>query len=914
MLDSETKVPLELATISILTQDSSLVTYKLSDKAGRFAIEGLPLKKKLLVGVTYTGYLGYSSTLQLERGRTDTLAVLLALNTQDTSAVVITATVPVRMNGDTLEINPAAFKLKPDAVVEEMLNQVSGITIWSDGTITVNGKKVQNLLVDGKPFLGSTDTRLATQNLPKTAIERIQLYQEYDRSNIGRQSGPQDSVLTMNIKLKEASKKGYFGKAGAGYGTDNRFESDLSFQVYNKSSSAGIGGGFNNINKSIGNLQEMFQNNTYRNYNPNLYSVGRFGAQGINKNYSVGGVFTHSFAETVNSRQNNRVAVNYNALGTDAYITDLTLQTRTALNVPQFIRSEGIQKTRNDRQDIGINYVKTNSYNDNLSVNGTVNTSNDRGTITTLSEVRDSLNALQSTNRITSLQNRRSDNESLSAAFAKSDRDEPLKNYNLQLNARRGNNASVRDVKSLFASLTDPTKNTYYNRRYATNNESVNIGGTVDYAGFKRLLLGRYNLFGITLNFSQWFNYNRASDDTRVSDYDSTAKQYNVNSRLSNYNRRELLEYTPSLGFSKGFSRWSDTYYRFINVQIRFLEDIKSEKNLSSFAKRNLDRQFRFFRYEGNVNFQRQRREKYQYNLSLYYTKNFQYPSVDQLYTIVDDINAYDIRIGNPALENTVVHRLNLNANFNTQNQKSVYSVNGNISGGYTQSLHPVTDSVINDPSGKRLSYFINGDASSGLNSNYSLNLSRRLKKSNLQLMYNGSFTFNENPNYVDGAANISKAASLSNQFTLQFSLRSLLILNLGKTIQYFRSRQTATGLTPFTNINHTAKAGLVLNYPANVTFSSTIDQIGNSNLVRPVMLWNAFATYRFMKQQGELKLSAMDLLKQYQNITNSVNAYGTSTRITNGLQQFFLLTFSYYPRKFGKTEIKRQGSPETAY
>ena len=92
------------------------------------------------------------------------------------------------MNGDTLEINPAAFKMKNDAVVEELLNQVSGITIWSDGTITVNGKKVQSLLVDGKPFLGATDPRVATQNLPKSAIEKIQLYQEYDRSNIGQQT------------------------------------------------------------------------------------------------------------------------------------------------------------------------------------------------------------------------------------------------------------------------------------------------------------------------------------------------------------------------------------------------------------------------------------------------------------------------------------------------------------------------------------------------------------------------------------------------------------------------------------------------------------------------------------------------------------------------------------------------------
>jgi hypothetical protein len=101
--------------------------------------------------------------------------------------------------------------MKKDAVVEELLNQVSGITIWSDGTITVNGKKVQNLLVDGKPFMGATDPRVATQNLPKSAIDKIQLYQEYDRSKIGQPKQPQDSLLTMNLKLKENSKKGYFG-------------------------------------------------------------------------------------------------------------------------------------------------------------------------------------------------------------------------------------------------------------------------------------------------------------------------------------------------------------------------------------------------------------------------------------------------------------------------------------------------------------------------------------------------------------------------------------------------------------------------------------------------------------------------------------------------------------------------------
>ena len=132
-------------------------------------------------------------------------------------------------------------------------------------------------------------------------------------------------------------------------------------------------------------------------------------------------------------------------------------------------------------------------------------------------------------------------------------------------------------------------------------------------------------------------------------------------------------------------------------------------------------------------------------------------------------------------------------------------------------------------------------------------------------------------------------------------------MLNVGQGFQTYQSKQTASGLMPFKNKNTSTKLSAVLNYPTNFTFSSTLDRLVNSNLNEPTLLWNAFATYRFMKQQGELKLSAMDMLKQYKNIYNNAGPYGTTTRISNGLQQYFLLTFSYYPRKFGKAEIKKQ-------
>ncbi|MDF2192687.1 outer membrane beta-barrel protein [Paraflavitalea sp. CAU 1676] len=909
IMDAATKTPLELATVTVLGPDSAVLAYELSDKNGLFTFDKLPLRKKLLVNITYTGYIAYHTSIQQDTARTDTLSVLLALSSSDT--VVVTAAIPIRMNGDTLEINPAAFKMKNEAVVEELLNQVSGITIWSDGSITVDGKKVQNLLVDGKPFMGATDPRIATQNLPKSAIDKIQLYQEYDRSKIGQQAQPQDSLLTMNLKLKESSKKGYFGKAGAGYGTRDRFEGDLSFQLYNKRSSAGIGGGINNINKNIGNLQEMFQNNTYRNYNPNLYNVGRFGANGINKNHSIGGVLTHNFIESANSRQNDRITLNYNKSGVDAFITDKTYTTRTTVDNPQFIRDEGEQNNRNDRHEVGINYVKTNSYNDNLNINGVLNTSRDNGNSFRTTEVRDSANQLQSTNRITSWSSGKSDNELLNISFGKRKEEQPLQNFNGRIGISRGNTVSERNVISDFESMTDSRKNAFNDRLYTNKNQRLNITGALDYRGFKRLLLGRYNLFGIDLGFDQWFNYTRTTDDAVVSDLDTIAKQRNINQKLSNANKRELIEYTPALTMAKNFSRNLEGGYRNINLQFKLLEDIKIDKNSSSIAQRNLDRSFNLLRYEGSIGYQKYHWEKYQYNASVNYTKSFfEYPSIDRLYTIIDDINAYDIRIGNPNLRNSINHAISINGYFNTQNRKSPYSINGNFNGSYNVSLDPVTDSIINDPSGKRINYYVNAGKSSNINFNYYFNISRKIDKHNLQLMYSGNFRTGKQPNYIDGFNNISTTDNVYNNFTLQFTLNSRLVFTAGQSFQNNRSTPSAPGLKAFKNNNSTAKLGITVNLPFDFTISSTADRVSNSNINKPFVLWNSFATYRFMQQQGELKFSAMDLLKKYQNISNSVYAYGTSTRISNGLQQYFLLTFSYYPRKFGKAEIKsRQGN-----
>lgn len=898
--DSTSKTVLEMATVSLFRPDSSLLTYQLSDKNGAVSFEKLTLKNNLLLNISYVGYNTYNAPY-LVTGK-DSLNIYLSYNAKDSSSVVVKSVIPVRMNGDTLEINPAAFKLKEYQVVEELLNQVPGMTVWADGSITVSGRKVQNVFVDGKPFAGSTDPRIATQNLSKSAIDKIQLYQEYDRENIGNQSRQQtDSILSMNIKLKETAKKGYFGKGGAGLGTDDRFETDLALQTYDKKFSLSVGGGYNNINKNIANLDEMMQNNTYRTNNPNLFRTGRFGVSGINKNHSVGISLTQNFKAENNSRQNNRLTANYTMSGGDSWATNLRIQNRIVAGAEQLIKEEGQQASNYNNHTIGFNYVKNNSYNDNFNLSGSASINDRKGLSTNFTETTDSKGAIQSTNDVVSRQTSQSNNQNLNLSYSKADNDQPLTNFSFNTNLQNSASNSERNVVSVFKSFTVNNRDTSYNRLYLNDNKNYGVRANLIYRGLRRLLFGRYNLGGIDLRLDQIFNINQSNSNSRVSDYDSASKNFVINNNLTNDNNRKTMGYIPGLTLSKFFNKNRLSVYKNLNIQAKIMEDFRWENNQSSIVWRNLNRQMQFFRYEASINYNSFNSQKNNYNISMNYNKNFEYPSIDALYTIVDDINAYNITVGNPNLKNTVIHNLNLNGNYNTQNQKSPYSINAFFGANYNFSQNPVTDSVINALSGKRITYYINADQGKNLNLNYNVNISKRMKKNTLQLMYNGSYNLGNQPNYIDGIYNISKSSRLSNQFTLQFSLATMLVASIAERLEFNQVSQTVSQLNNFTNSSNTTNISINLNYPKDFSIGTTLDHINNSSLAKPTVLWNAFATYRFMKQQGELKLAAMDILKQYQNITNSVNSYGTSTNITNGLQQYFMLTFSYYPRKFGK-------------
>ena len=95
-----------------------------------------------------------------------------------------------------------------------MLEKLPGVEVDKKGNVTVQGKKVTKMLVEGKSFFGG-GSKLAVENIPADALDKIEVIDHFNE--VGFMKKVSDSEdLAMNIKLKDDKKKFVFGDVEAG--------------------------------------------------------------------------------------------------------------------------------------------------------------------------------------------------------------------------------------------------------------------------------------------------------------------------------------------------------------------------------------------------------------------------------------------------------------------------------------------------------------------------------------------------------------------------------------------------------------------------------------------------------------------------------------------------------------------------
>lgn len=155
------------------------------------------------------------------------------------------------MKGDTLVYNADAFQLAEGSMLDKLISMLTGVELKKDGVITVNGRRVDRLLVNGEDFF--TDSpKVALENLPAYTVDKVKVYERmndrdralgYTKEEVGKQP------LAMDVQLKKQYSMGGFANVGGAYGTGGHYGARLFALRFTKQSRIGM---YANINDFMG--------------------------------------------------------------------------------------------------------------------------------------------------------------------------------------------------------------------------------------------------------------------------------------------------------------------------------------------------------------------------------------------------------------------------------------------------------------------------------------------------------------------------------------------------------------------------------------------------------------------------------------------------------------------------------------
>ena len=213
LTDGGENTPIYNSVVALLTpKDSILYKFTRSDKDGKFNIRNIKAGNYILM-TTHSQYADYLDSITINDGENN-MGTISLISKMKLLKEIIIKTGSIRVKGDTTSYRASDFKVDANANVEELLKKLPGIQVDKNGTIKAMGETVEKVLVDGEEFFGD-DPGMAVKNLRADAVKEVQVFNK--KSDQAEFTGIDDGETkkTINLKLKEDKKKGYFGKIDA---------------------------------------------------------------------------------------------------------------------------------------------------------------------------------------------------------------------------------------------------------------------------------------------------------------------------------------------------------------------------------------------------------------------------------------------------------------------------------------------------------------------------------------------------------------------------------------------------------------------------------------------------------------------------------------------------------------------------
>ncbi|NBL64563.1 hypothetical protein GV828_05035 [Flavobacterium sp. NST-5] len=253
--------PLESANILAKPLDENGgIKFAIADNKGRYRID-IPKNMRYELSVSYIGY--QDAVFIVEANAEISEHHFVLKNTGETiKEIVITHDYkPIEIKKDTMTFDVKAFANGNERKMKEVLEKLPGVEVAKNGTVTVQGKKVTKMLVEGDLFFGG-GSKLAVENIPADAIQKIEVIDNFNEVGFMKQVSDSED-LAMNVKLKEEKKKFIFGDVQAGIeagNDDNGFYlGHAALFYYSPKTNFGLIADANNFGKSVFTFDDLMR-------------------------------------------------------------------------------------------------------------------------------------------------------------------------------------------------------------------------------------------------------------------------------------------------------------------------------------------------------------------------------------------------------------------------------------------------------------------------------------------------------------------------------------------------------------------------------------------------------------------------------------------------------------------------------
>ena len=912
LLDADLKEPMVQATIQLFTAtDSTFVGGTVSNNKGVFSIEA-PSNGTYKLRISSVGYQTLQREVTLRRYQNVELGRLL-LSPESImlkEAIVTGRAAQVVARKDTLVYNPEAYRTPEGSPIEELIKRMPGAEVDEDGNITINGKEVKKILLNGKEFmLGDVETAL--KNLPVSIIQNVKFYdQQSDQARItGIEDGERETVLDFTIK--KGMNHGFMTNLDLAGGTEHRYASRGMGSSFTDNTRFVLMGNFNNKEENAGwwnrrglNARKMIGTNFNYDDGDKLKldaSVRWNHRDGDNENNQASENFYSQAYRTFTNNNSKSLSRSDNWNGNLRFewrpdtLTNIMMRTNVSystndgtstsvaatfsddpyLYVADPLTEEGIRQMYNRQLAVNHDVQSSLSYGENKNIWGLLQfyrRLNPRGRNIML-RVEGSAGKNQQENT--------SDNEvQLFQVKNQAGQDSTYftARYNITPSDNSGYVTAVTYSEPLWKGAHLQAS---YEMRY---NQNKSDRQTFDFSG-----LPQNPFAGIAPEYREWVPWSKNVGgnlesptflDRNLSRY-SEYKNYTHNIRLTLRYREEKYDYNVGFLIQPQHSNYIQDYRGI------YVDTIRNVTNLTPM-------------FDFHYNFSDQE------TIRLQYRGDTRQPDITQLLDITDDSNPLYITQGNPGLKPQFTNSLNVYYNnYVTKHKRSIV-----VYANYRNTRNSISNLVrYNAETGGSISRPENINGNWNINGGFTFNTAIDTT-AHWNIGTDTRARYNNYVSYVaqakaDAEKNTTRSINLSERLNLSYR-NDWLEITLDGWCNY---QHTRNELQPTANLDtwqFNYGGQFLVRLPLDFELSSNIhercrrgynDPSSNTN----ELIWNGQLSKSFLRNKSLIvALNFYDLLGQQSNYERWVNATGRSDTRYNSINSYAMLHVRYRLNMFG--------------